>query len=86
MKMICCSSDQSHFNLALISLQLLPQETNRFDTSMVGRRHDSVVELGVEFGHTRVAKRRHPPKNQESDSVPKTVLNVDMASLLKKIA
>ena len=47
----------------------------------MGRRRGSVIQ----FVRTRVAKRHHPPKNQEFDFVAKTVLNVDIALLLKKI-
>ena len=47
----------------------------------IGRRRGSVIQ----FVRRRVAKRRHPPKNQEFDFVAKTVLNVDIALLLEKI-
>ena len=47
----------------------------------IGRRRGSVIQSV----HTRVTKRRHPPKNQEFDFVAKTVLNVDIAILLEKI-
>ena len=47
----------------------------------IGRRRGSVIQPV----RTRVAKCRHPPKNQEFDFVAKTVLNVDIALLLGKI-
>ena len=50
-----------------------------FDAS-TGRRYGIVIE----FARTRVAKRRHPPKNREFDFVAKTVLNADVAILLEK--
>ena len=46
----------------------------------MGRRHGIVIE----FGRTRVAKRRHPPKNREFEFVAKTVLNADVAMLLAR--
>ena len=39
----------------------------------------------IQSARTRIAKRRHPPKNQEFDFLAKTVLNVDIAVLLEKI-
>ena len=47
----------------------------------IGRRRGSVIQSV----RTRVAKRRHPPKNQEFDFVAKTVLNDYVALLLEKI-
>ena len=49
--------------------------------SNVGRWRGGVIE----FVRTRVAKRPCPLKNQEQDSVAKTVLNIDMTLLLGKI-
>ena len=47
----------------------------------IGRRRGSVIQPV----RTRVAKCRHPPKNQEFDFVAKTVLNVNIALFLEKI-
>ena len=52
---------------------------DRSDDS-VGRRRGSVIQSV----RTRVAKRRHPPKNQEFGFLAKTVLNVDIVLLLEK--
>ena len=48
---------------------------------IIGRRRGS----DIQSVRTRVAKRRHPPKNQEFDFVAKTVLNVNIALFLEKI-
>ena len=61
-------------------IQLLVGPTSRNSTSSIvrgGKMHKN-AESGV-------AKRRHPPKNQEFDFVAKTVLNVDIALLLEKL-
>jgi hypothetical protein len=49
--------------------------TGQFGGS-VGRRRGSVIQ----FGCTMVAKRRRPPKIQQSDFVVKPVLNINMAT------
>ena len=48
---------------------------------IIGRRRGS----DIQSVRTRVAKRRHPPKNQEFDFVAKTALNIDVTLLLEKI-
>ena len=52
-------------------------------------RPDECIERGcgsdIQFVRTRVAKRRCRLKNQEFDFVAKTVLNIDVTSLLEKI-
>ena len=50
----------------------------RFDAYM-GRRRGSIIE----FLRARVLKRRYPPKILQSESVAKTVLNIDEALLLE---
>ena len=47
----------------------------------IGRRRGGVIHSL----RTRVAKRRHPPKNLQSDSVSKPVPNADVALLLEKL-